>query len=43
MDEYLTIAELSARLKIKPRTIANKMAAVPSRSGSFINRDAKNE
>jgi hypothetical protein len=27
MEEYLTIAELSARLKIKPKTIKNKMAA----------------
>jgi hypothetical protein len=26
-EEYLTIEELSARLKIKPRTIKNKMAA----------------
>jgi len=27
MEEYLTIAELSARLKIKPKTVKNKMAA----------------
>ena len=26
-DEYLTIAELAARLKVKPKTIRNKMAA----------------
>jgi hypothetical protein len=26
-EEYLTIEELSARLKIKPKTIKNKMAA----------------
>jgi len=25
-EEYLTIAELSARLKVKPKTIRNKMA-----------------
>ena len=27
MEEYLTIADLAARLKIKPKTIQNKMAA----------------
>jgi len=27
MEEYLTIAELAVRLKIKPKTIKNKMAA----------------
>ena len=26
-EEYLTIEELSARLKIKPKTVKNKMAA----------------
>ena len=26
-EEYLTIAELSARLKVKPKTIKNKMAS----------------
>jgi hypothetical protein len=26
-EEYLTIEELSARLKIKPKTIENKMAS----------------
>jgi hypothetical protein len=26
MDEYLTIAEVAARLKIKPKTVKNKMA-----------------
>ena len=26
-EEYLTIAELAARLKVKPKTIRNKMAA----------------
>jgi hypothetical protein len=25
-DEYLTIAEVAARLKIKPKTVKNKMA-----------------
>ena len=32
-EEYLTIAELSERLKIKPKTIANKMAAGIFRRG----------
>jgi hypothetical protein len=27
VEEYLTISELAARLKIKPKTIKNKMAA----------------
>lgn len=27
MEEYLTIAEVAVRLKIKPKTIKNKMAA----------------
>lgn len=27
VDEYLTISELAARLKLKPKTIKNKMAA----------------
>ena len=27
LDEYLTIEELSARLKIKPKTVKNKMAS----------------
>jgi len=26
-EEYLTIAELSSRLKVKPKTIKNKMAS----------------
>jgi hypothetical protein len=26
-DEYLTIAEVAARLKIKPKTVKNKMAS----------------
>ena len=26
-EEYLTIAEVAARLKIKPKTVKNKMAA----------------
>lgn len=26
-EEYLTISELSARLKLKPKTVKNKMAA----------------
>ena len=33
VEEYLTINELSARLKIKPKTIANKMAAGIFRTG----------
>jgi hypothetical protein len=32
-EEYLTIEELSARLKIKPKTIKNKMASVIFRKG----------
>lgn len=27
MEEYLTISEVSLRLKVKPKTIQNKMAA----------------
>ena len=27
MEEYLTITELAARLKVKPKTVKNKMAA----------------
>ena len=27
MEEYLTIAELAERLKIKPKTVKNKMAS----------------
>jgi len=27
MEEYLTIAELAVRLKVKPKTVKNKMAA----------------
>jgi hypothetical protein len=27
VEEYLTIAEVAARLKIKPKTVKNKMAA----------------
>ena len=30
-EEYLTVAELAARLKVKPKTIKNKMA-----SGIFV-------
>ena len=33
MDEYLTISEVAARLKIKPKTIKNKMAAGIFRRG----------
>jgi hypothetical protein len=33
MEEYLTITELSARLKIKPKTVKNKMAAGYFRRG----------
>ena len=32
-EEYLTIAELATRLKIKPKTIKNKMAAGIFRKG----------
>jgi hypothetical protein len=32
-EEYLTIEELSARLKIKPKTIKNKMASGLFRKG----------
>ena len=27
MEEYLTISELAARLKVKPKTVKNKMAS----------------
>jgi len=33
MEEYLTITELSARLKIRPKTVKNKMAAGVFRRG----------
>lgn len=33
MEEYLTIAEVALRLKIKPKTIQNKMAAGIFRRG----------
>ena len=33
-EEYLTIAELSARLKVKPKTIKNKMASGIFRKGT---------
>ena len=33
MEEYLTIVELSARLKISRKTVANKMAAGIFRKG----------
>jgi hypothetical protein len=33
LDEYLTIEELSARLKIKPKTVKNKMASGIFRKG----------
>ena len=32
-EEYLTINELAARLKLKPKTIKNKMAATVFRKG----------
>ena len=32
-EEYLTIEELSARLKLKPKTVKNKMAAGIFRKG----------
>lgn len=32
-EEYLTIGELSARLKIKPKTVKNKMASGIFRKG----------
>ena len=34
LEEYLTIEELSARLKIKPKTIKNKMASGIFRRGT---------
>ena len=33
IEEYLTIAELAARLKLKPKTIQNKIAAGIFRRG----------
>jgi hypothetical protein len=33
LDEYLTIEELSGRLKIKPKTVKNKMASGIFRKG----------
>jgi hypothetical protein len=33
LEEYLTTAELAARLKVKPKTIKNKMAAGIFRKG----------
>jgi excisionase family DNA binding protein len=33
MDEYLTIPEVAALLKVKPKTIRNKMAAGVFREG----------
>jgi len=33
MDEYLTIIELAARLKVRPKTIRNKMASGVFRQG----------
>jgi len=33
MTEYLTIREVAERLKIKPKTVANKMAAGVFRKG----------
>lgn len=33
MDEYLTIAEVADRLKIKPKTVKNKMASGVFRQG----------
>ena len=35
-EEYLTIEELSARLKIKPKTIKNKMASGIFRKGTDL-------
>jgi hypothetical protein len=35
-EEYLTIEELSARLKIKPKTIKNKMASGIFRKGTHF-------
>jgi len=32
-EEYLTITELAARLKVKPKTVKNKMAAGIFRKG----------
>ena len=33
VEEYLTIAEVAARLKIKPKTVKNKMASGTFRRG----------
>ena len=33
IEEYMTIAEVAARLKIKPKTVKNKMAAGIFRKG----------
>ena len=33
MEEYLTIAEVAERLKLKPKTVKNKMAAGIFRKG----------
>jgi len=35
-EEYLTIEELSARLKIKPKTVKNKMASGIFRKGTHF-------
>jgi hypothetical protein len=34
VDEYLTIDEVAARLKLKPRSVKNKMSAGVFRMGS---------
>jgi hypothetical protein len=34
VEEYLTVKELAARLKVKPKTIRNKMAAAYSAKAS---------
>lgn len=36
IDEYLTISEVAARLKIKPKTVKNKMAAGVFRKGTHF-------
>ena len=35
-EEYLTIQELSARLKLKPKTVKNKMASGIFRKGTHF-------
>jgi excisionase family DNA binding protein len=38
MEEYLTIAEVASRLKVKPKTIRNKIASGVFREGAHYFR-----